>query len=1160
MGKRQLPTPPGRRWRGRRLWSVTVCLVLWLLILSAPTDAAPAPPDSSLYQQETEFRLVPVATSALTLVHAFVDAASVRAVVDGQVWVRDEDFRVRAKDGIWIPLQPLGKASGPDVLVVLSYRFQPFPVSSREDLHAVTTQPPAAAGEGGATALPAVALPEGGASLTVRGSKSVRVASGNRRELTVDQTLRLTIAGQLTSDIAVRASLSDDNLPVVPEGNTEELRDVDKVLVQLKAPHWEATLGDFVGERSGLVFGDYRRKLQGVSLYVRPGRLSGEVLAGAPRGVYRTVQLRGQEVNQGPYRLGSGEVGGDLFIVAGSERVTLDGERLGRGTDRDYVIDYVRGTITFTYRRLITAESEIVVEFEEGEGPYVRNVVGGGGEGKLRLPVAGGIESGFAVRLIREQDDPQRLRTGEITDLDQTILAAAGDDAGQAVAEGATQLAPGEGSYRQEDQAEGPIYVYDPEQGDYQVEFFYFGSGMGNYGVDSLTVSGQKVFSYRGEGSGSYRIGRPLPLPESHSLVSVTAHLGPAAAPFLRGEWNASAQDLNRLSALGDDNNDGTAWVVSGGTGERELGWRGHSLGRFDFSGWHENRDARFRPFLLQKDVFAYDRWGLGARARRADFLLERDAESHLQGSWGLGGERRSLKLAGQWGRLEHGATLAAERSSLEGSWRWLRGRGSSRWERATSRDRQDPLDVERHRLQHRVSWELVGMRPAGFYEEEQWEDAAVTSGAAAGSRWQRYGGSLGSLAESRWRWQTGWERGLADSLRAGTWRRERDSRTVRAEVATPAVAGMRMVGSGTWRRILSQDGPEQTTRLAKLDLTAKWEDWGSDWSLSYSVDNSRIEVLDRQVVFVGERQADYNEAGDFVGRNQGDFNVVLVGTDSLVATTAVITDLTWRQDFGFLGRDRPWGAWSTLTHLAVKGRSRTAEVGRLLALDPAVLFDVEDAVLGEVHLKQEVNLLRHLRWLDLRLRYDYDEARDRQYAAHPEDLLRRMYRGTATWSVSDRSSLRLRSDLADERRRTGEGSLGSRRSYEAITWQHEAEWALRPTPGNRLALAAEAIRRRDDVSGIRQREWALRPSVRYRLDERWSSQVELRWAEVESEEPAGAVRPFFFAFPGRNLEATARLGWEPSSELLVSLVYFGRRQGTREWQHDVRLESTARF
>ena len=58
--------------------------------------------------------------------------------------------------------------------------------------------------------------------------------------------------------------------------------------------------------------------------------------------------------------------------------MTLDGVPLVRGSDRDYVIDYVRGTVTFTYRRLVTAESTIVVEFEEGEGAYGRTVIGGG--------------------------------------------------------------------------------------------------------------------------------------------------------------------------------------------------------------------------------------------------------------------------------------------------------------------------------------------------------------------------------------------------------------------------------------------------------------------------------------------------------------------------------------------------------------------------------------------------------------------------------------------------------------------------------------------------------------------------------------------------------------------------------------------------------------
>ena len=123
--------------------------------------------------------------------------------------------------------------------------------------------------------------------------------------MTVDQNLRLNITGQLTEDIFVRAFLSDDNLPVVPEGNTEELRDIDKVLVELQAPHWQATLGDFVARRTGTVFGDYQRKLQGMSVNARggpgtpvgPGRVAARAIqhpADPRRGIQSGTVLSGR--------------------------------------------------------------------------------------------------------------------------------------------------------------------------------------------------------------------------------------------------------------------------------------------------------------------------------------------------------------------------------------------------------------------------------------------------------------------------------------------------------------------------------------------------------------------------------------------------------------------------------------------------------------------------------------------------------------------------------------------------------------------------------------------------------------------------------------------------------------------------------------------------
>jgi hypothetical protein len=92
------------------------------------------------------------------------------------------------------------------------------------------------------------------------------------------------------------------------------------------------------------------------------------------------------------------------------------------------------------------------------------------------------------------------------------------------------------------------------------------------------------------------------------------------------------------------------------------------------------------------------------------------------------------------------------------------------------------------------------------------------------------------------------------------------------------------------------------------------------------------------------------------------------------------------------------------------------------------------------------------------------------------------------------------------------------------------------------------------------QDELAVAPSVRWRPRAAWTVQTDLRLAEVTSDEPAGSRRPYFFPRPGRNIDATARLGWNPNEYLTFALVYTGRRQGDLEWQHELRLESSARF
>jgi hypothetical protein len=1139
-------------------------LLAAVVLLGAGAPAARAEPDGPLSAlSETEWHLLPPGTASLVLAHPFVHADGFEAVVGGATWRADTDYRVDGTRGLWYPLRPLGDASATVVAVRLRYDFDPAVVPPDEELHAVRGPPTPADPTAPATASPQPAPYAAAAAagdplddLLVSGSKSVRMSSGNRRDLSVDQNLRLDISGRLTETISVRAALSDDNLPVVPEGNTEELRDIDRVRVELAAPRWNAVLGDFVAERGGTAFGNYRRKLQGFTLEARPGFAGVAALAGSPRGLYRTIQLRGEEANQGPYQLGAGGAG--VFLVAGSERVRLDGQPMTRGADRDYVVDYVRGTVTFTYRRLITADSEIVVEFEEGEGPYSRTVAGGQAEAAADVGFLGDRTAALTLRLVRERDDPTRLRTGELSEADRATLAAAGD--APAVASGLTAVAAGAGDYRLETIGGVQVAVRDTLAGDYLVEFYDVGAGLGDYGVASLTALGATVYAYRGPGGGSFRIGRLLPAPSSQRLATFLATLGDPLRPLVAVEWDASSRDANVLSGRDDADDAGGALRAALDLGSRA--WRpgGRSVGVVALQASHEDLGARFAPFQLARDLFRYDRWGLGDRARRAGFLRERDVESTATGSLTSGGGTRRLRLEGQWGRLSHGASLDARRAGADADWAFGRLDGASRWREARSEDAADPLDVLRREQSHALGLDAGVARPSFVYERAQYVDAAMPAGRAAGARRRQWTGALEAPASAAWAWGASFERGLSDSLRAGRWVRDRDSRTARWRLGTPSLGGVRLTADGTLRRVEVPAGQDLTTRLARIDLHGRWDRVGSDWGLVYAVDSSRSEVLDRQILFVGLRQGDYDQSGAFVGYDLGDFDVVTVGTDSLVATTEVSADLSWRQDFALLGKDRLWGAWQSVTRATVRGRSRTDDVGGLLRLEPDRILDERDTVLGEISLRQDLWLLRHLRRWDLRGRFEFDEGLDRQYATHPEERLRRLHQGTLTFNVDERTSLRLRATRTDENRATREQALASNRPYDSLTTGWEIEGSRRPSPGNEAVIALDHAERRDLVSGVRQRDWGLKPQARVRFERRWTGYSELRWSWVEADEPAGALRPYFYPYPGGNVEAAARVAWTPSATLTLTCSYFGRRLGERGWQHDVRLESTARF
>src|SRR4030095_2496795 len=170
--------------------------------------------------------------------------------------------------------------------------------------------------------------------------------------------------GKLSKDIDIVAALTDESTPVQPEGNTQKLQEVDNVFVELRTSNVTTTLGDIDVHFAGSEFFNFSKKLQGAKGLAEYGKTSLFISGALSRGKFNSNSFTGIDGVQGPYRLIGAENEVNIVVIAGSERVYLDGVLMIRGETNDYTIDYSSGQVTFSNTRLITNASRIVVDFE----------------------------------------------------------------------------------------------------------------------------------------------------------------------------------------------------------------------------------------------------------------------------------------------------------------------------------------------------------------------------------------------------------------------------------------------------------------------------------------------------------------------------------------------------------------------------------------------------------------------------------------------------------------------------------------------------------------------------------------------------------------------------------------------------------------------------
>lgn len=383
---------------------------------------------------------------------------------------------------------------------------------------------------------------------------------GTTKDFSLNSGLRLQLSGKLSDEIEIVAALTDENTPIQPEGNTERLEELDKVFIQVIHPSATGTFGDYQLQKRYGEFGIVDRKLQGLMGEFNYENTTAFISIASSRGKFNSNNFNGQDGVQGPYRLSGINNERDIIIIAGTEKVFLDGVEMKRGENNDYTIEYSNATISFTPNRLITSASRISVDFEYTDRQYSRNFFGTGVSTNF---FKNSLNIGFEY--LREGDNQDSPIDISLSDADKEILATAGDDRNKATKTGVRLAEPDsngviKGIYSKVDTLINGVpftyYVYKP--GDslsvYNVSFSYVGEGKGDYIRESLGA-----YRFVGNGKGGYLPVIFLPLPQLKQLGAFTLSTTPFDNLEFKIDLAGSSWDKNRFSSLDNEDDFGYA-------------------------------------------------------------------------------------------------------------------------------------------------------------------------------------------------------------------------------------------------------------------------------------------------------------------------------------------------------------------------------------------------------------------------------------------------------------------------------------------------------------------------------------------------------------------------------------------------------------------------
>jgi len=406
------------------------------------------------------------------------------------------------------------------------------------------------------------------------GSFGRALSFGNSQDVVLNSQFNLQLEGDLGDSIKLTGAITDNTIPFQPEGNTQQIQEFDRIFLQLSKKKAQLIAGDFDIKKPAGYFMNFYKRVQGgyVSNAYKTGK-SGEnkiaIGTSLAKGKFVRKVLVSLEGNQGPYKL-TGPNGEQFFVVlAGTERVYIDGVQLKRGEEMDYVIDYNSAEIKFMPKRMITKDLRIVVEFEFSDKNYLNSLFYFNDEWQINKKIQVRLNA-YSNQDAKNQPIQQSLDTSQ-----KRFLALLGDSIQRAYYPSARLQDTFSNSkilYKKTDTVVtsvlyNNIYVFstNPDSAKYSLSFTNVGIGNGNY-RQSINSANGRVYEWvaplNNIKQGDYEPILVLITPKKQQLITLGTSIMIDSNKNLMIESALSNYDPNTFSTINNETHLGTAFKI----------------------------------------------------------------------------------------------------------------------------------------------------------------------------------------------------------------------------------------------------------------------------------------------------------------------------------------------------------------------------------------------------------------------------------------------------------------------------------------------------------------------------------------------------------------------------------------------------------------------